>query len=146
MNRYVWIVPLLLAAGAVRAEETAGTEGTAPATGAPATVAQAPVDAEPPAGAAKHQGGPEARAAEGAKELDGMSILGNQEAPKSLVIVPWKGSELGSALGIAPMLDDSRQPVDREVFLRSLGYYEIRSETWRLEGGQSATAARRSKS
>jgi hypothetical protein len=58
----------------------------------------------------------------------GMSILGNQEAPTSLVIVPWKSSEVGRATGISPMLDDSRQPVDKEVFMRALRYYEIRSE------------------
>ena len=58
----------------------------------------------------------------------GMSILGNQEAPTSLVIVPWKSSEVGRATGISPMLDDSRQPVDKEVFMRELTYYEIRSE------------------
>jgi hypothetical protein len=59
----------------------------------------------------------------------GMSILGNQDAPKSLVIVPWKSSELGDSPGISPMLDDSRQPVDKEVFMRALRYYEIRSKT-----------------
>ena len=59
----------------------------------------------------------------------GMSILGNQDAPKSLVIVPWKSSELGDSAGSSPMLDDSRQPVDKEVFMRSLRYYEIRSKT-----------------
>ena len=63
----------------------------------------------------------------GGKAL-GMSVLGNQEAPTSLVIVPWKTSEVGHALGISPMLDDSRQPVDKEVFMRALRYYEIRSE------------------
>jgi hypothetical protein len=63
----------------------------------------------------------------GGKAL-GMSILGNQEAPTSLVIVPWKSSEVGRATGISPMLDDSRQPVDKEVFMRELRYYEIRSE------------------
>jgi hypothetical protein len=41
--------------------------------------------------------------------------------------VPWKSSELGTSLGISPMLDDSRQPVDRDVFMRALRYYEIRS-------------------
>jgi len=94
------------------------------------------------------------------KELSGMSILGNQEAPKSLVIVPWKSSVLGDTLGISPMLDDSRQPVDREVFMRALGYYQIRSETHHngsasagagaavagSNTAQSATAARRRKS
>jgi hypothetical protein len=64
----------------------------------------------------------------GGKAL-GMSILGNQDAPKSLVIVPWKSSELGDSPGISTMLDDSRQPVDKEVFMRALRYYEIRSET-----------------
>jgi hypothetical protein len=63
----------------------------------------------------------------GGKAL-GMSVLGNQEAPTSLVIVPWKSSEVGRASGISPMLDDSRQPVDKEVFMRELRYYEIRSE------------------
>jgi hypothetical protein len=64
-----------------------------------------------------------------AKALSGMSVLGNQEAPKSLVLVPWKSSEIGDSVGISTMLDDSRQPVDKEVFLRALSYYEIRSET-----------------
>jgi hypothetical protein len=68
------------------------------------------------------------------KALDGMSILGNQEAPKALVIVPWKSSELGEVLGISPLLDDSKSPVDREVFLRALRYYEIRSESTRHDG------------
>jgi hypothetical protein len=65
----------------------------------------------------------------GPKLISGMSILGNQEAPKSLVIVPWKSSELGDSIGISPMLDDSRQPIDRAVFLRALMYYQIRSGT-----------------
>ena len=103
MRRNVLLVPLLLAAGAVMAEE-------------------AP-QAEPVAGAPEAQ----ARKEGDAKEISGMSILGNQEAPKALVIVPWKSSELGSSLGIAPMLDDSTQPVDKDVFLRALRYYEIRS-------------------
>jgi hypothetical protein len=64
---------------------------------------------------------------QGGKAL-GMSVLGNQEAPTSLVIVPWKSSEVGRATGISPMLDDSRQPVDKEVFMRELRFYEIRSE------------------
>jgi hypothetical protein len=66
----------------------------------------------------------------GSKAL-GMSILGNQEAPKALVIVPWKSSELGNGPGVSTLLDDSRRPVDKEVFMRMLSYYEIRSETAR---------------
>jgi hypothetical protein len=64
----------------------------------------------------------------------GMSILGNQEAPKALVIVPWKTSELGNGPSISTLLDDSRLPIDKEVFMRMLSYYEIRSETARPSG------------
>lgn len=66
-------------------------------------------------------------AAADAKTLAGISILGNQEAPKSLVIVPWKGSEIGDMPGLSRLLDDSVQPVDKDVFMRELGYYEIRA-------------------
>jgi hypothetical protein len=69
----------------------------------------------------------------GSKAL-GMSILGNQEAPKALVIVPWKSSELGNGPNVSTLLDDSRRPVDREVFLRMLSYYEIRLEAARPSG------------
>jgi len=63
----------------------------------------------------------------GDKVLSGMSIVGNDEAPKSLVIVPWKSSELGNTLDVSRSLGDGRDPVDREVFMRELTYYEIRS-------------------
>ena len=120
MNTRWLCVPLLLATTVVRAEEAAKPEAATPAAEAPA-----PADQQ-----------------DGPKTLEGMSILGNQEAPKALVIVPWKTSELGASLGISPMLDDSKQPVDREVFLRALSYYEIRSES---NAAQSTTASRRSK-
>ena len=61
------------------------------------------------------------------KTLSGMSILGNEEAPKSLVIIPWKSSRLGDELSLSDTLDDRAQPVDKEVFLRELRFYEIRS-------------------
>ena len=63
----------------------------------------------------------------GPKTMSGMSILGNEETPKSLVIVPWKSSEMGDDIGLSDTLDDRAQPVDKEVFLRELEYYEIRS-------------------
>ena len=87
----------------------------------------------------------------GSKAL-GMSILGNQEAPKALVIVPWKSSELGNGPSVSTLLDDSRRPVDKEVFMRMLSYYEIRSETARPNGAttdanaaEPANAAQRRK-
>ena len=61
------------------------------------------------------------------KTLSGMSILGNEEAPKSLVIIPWKSSELGDDISLSDTLDDRARPVDKDVFLRELSYYEIRS-------------------
>lgn len=57
----------------------------------------------------------------------GMSILGNQEAPKSLVIVPWKSSELGNGIGVSRALDTRIRAVDKDVFMRELKYYGIRS-------------------
>jgi hypothetical protein len=44
-----------------------------------------------------------------------------------LVIVPWKSSEIGDPLGLDENLDGSRRPVDKEVFMRELDYYDIRS-------------------
>ncbi len=61
------------------------------------------------------------------KTLSGMSILGNEEAPKALVIVPWKSSELGDDINLTDTLDDRARPVDKEVFMRELRFYEIRA-------------------
>jgi hypothetical protein len=61
------------------------------------------------------------------KTMSGMSILGNEEAPKSLVIIPWKSSELGDDISLSDTLDDRARPVDKEVFLRELSFYQIRS-------------------
>jgi hypothetical protein len=57
--------------------------------------------------------------------LSGLSILGNDETPKELVIVPWKSSQLADAPGISRLLDDSTQPVDKDVFMRELDYYGL---------------------
>ena len=60
------------------------------------------------------------------KELSGISIIGNKEAPKSLYIVPWQNSEVGVAKSLnSGLLDDSMRPVDKEVFLRELDFYEL---------------------
>lgn len=55
----------------------------------------------------------------------GMSILGNHEAPKALVLVPWKSSEPGKTLEISTKIDDARNPIDKEVFMRMLYYQQI---------------------
>jgi hypothetical protein len=72
-----------------------------------------------------------AAAPSGPKQMQGMSILGNDDAPKSLVIVPWKSSELGDPLAVSRALDDGRQPVDKDVFMRELDYYQIRASSTR---------------
>jgi hypothetical protein len=60
------------------------------------------------------------------KELSGISIIGSKEAPKSLYIVPWQNSEVGVATGLrSGLLDDSMRPLDKEVFLRELDFYEL---------------------
>lgn len=63
----------------------------------------------------------------GPRKMSGMSVLGNEEAPKSLVIIPWKSSELGDDISLSDTLDDRARPVDKEVFMRELKFYEIRS-------------------
>jgi hypothetical protein len=60
-----------------------------------------------------------------AKELSGMSIVGNDEAPKSLYIVPWKSSEIGVKTSLDMMLNEGDVPVDRDVFKRQLEFYQV---------------------
>ena len=61
-----------------------------------------------------------------AKELSGISIIGNKEAPKALYIVPWKNSEVGVETSLTSgLLDASMRPVDKDVFMRELEFYDI---------------------
>jgi hypothetical protein len=60
-------------------------------------------------------------------KMSGMSILGNEDAPKSLVIVPWKSSQLADMPSVSRLLDSAAQPVDKDVFMRELSYYEFKS-------------------
>jgi hypothetical protein len=59
---------------------------------------------------------------------------------------------LGNAFGISSVLDELRRPIDKEVFMRMLSYYEIRSQAERPSGAptkmnaaQPAAAAHRRK-
>jgi hypothetical protein len=139
MNRHLYFVLLLLLATAVALAgekpkaQRDGAEGQKKTGAAQRGTEQAKADTgelheQSDEGQAQPADDPKLISVPGGKAL-GMSILGNQDAPKSLVIVPWKSSELGDSPGISPMLDDSRQPVDKDVFMRSLRYYEIRSGT-----------------
>ena len=64
------------------------------------------------------------QAQDSAKELSGISIVGNKEAPKSLFIVPWKSSEIGVETGLTSrLLNEKLQAVDKDVFERELDFY-----------------------
>jgi hypothetical protein len=41
--------------------------------------------------------------------------------------VPWKSSELGDEIGATNSTDELARPVDKEVFMREVHYYELRS-------------------
>ena len=111
MERLLTIIALLaLASAPVQAEDTAEEAADDPVE----EIAEEPSE-------------PNGNGISSPKTMSGMSILGNEEAPKSLVIVPWKSSEMGDAISLSDTLDDRATPVDKEVFLRQLRYYEIRS-------------------
>ena len=59
-----------------------------------------------------------------AKELSGISIVGNKEAPKSLFIIAGKSSELGVETSLSSkLLDEKLTAVDKDVFERELDFY-----------------------
>lgn len=59
-----------------------------------------------------------------AKELSGITIMGNKEAPKSLFIIPWKSSELGVEAGLSSnLLNEKLEVIDKDVFERELDFY-----------------------
>ncbi|MGI9223933.1 MAG: hypothetical protein ACR2QX_05610 [Woeseiaceae bacterium] len=115
MKHLGWVLLLVTLATAAEAEDT-GRNAVDETEQAAAT------ETDEPAGSETDGSDPNAP-----KTLSGMSILGNEEAPKSLVIIPWKSSEIGSDIGLDDSLDERAEPVDREVFLRELEFYEIRS-------------------
>jgi hypothetical protein len=115
------------------------------ATSAPAAAASTPVTA-PSAGGNKREAKKQTAGTKGADgkaeppvaaneavppggdvKMSGMSILGNEDAPKSLVIVPWKSSQLADMPSVSRLLDSATQPVDKDVFMRELSYYEFKA-------------------
>ena len=120
MTRLRLLLLLILAAPAVAqesVEDTSGNSSETAETAADGSEATAEDDDQAPNG----------DGIEAPKAMSGMSILGNEEAPKSLVIIPWKSSELGEDITLDDSLDDRARPVDKEVFLRELNFYEIRT-------------------
>ncbi len=113
MRHLIWTLTALLLTTAANAQEAEEAQQKAPVDDAEAS-SEAP---EP---------NPSGSDPDDPKAMSGMSILGNEEAPKSLVIIPWKSSEIGDDLGLDDSLNERAVPVDREVFLRELEFYEIR--------------------
>jgi hypothetical protein len=117
-------VSLLLASGSAVADEAAAPRTAAVAgTKKPARTTTAATNHAAPAAEAK------AERPKGDVQMSGMSVLGNDDAPKSLALVPWKSSLLGDAPSLSKLLDDSTQPVDKEVFMRELAYYQIKTDS-----------------
>jgi hypothetical protein len=136
---------LIFGALLLAAARGAAADGTALAT--PAAAGSAPATAQSvdavrrgakkqPAGTKPGDGkaAPAAAASQAAQpggdvKMSGMSILGNEDAPKSLVLVPWKSSQLADMPSVSRLLDSAAQPVDKEVFMRELAYYEFKSSS-----------------
>jgi hypothetical protein len=136
LRKLIFLLAVLLGAAVALAdgpatETTAANESEKAAT---AAVAKEPAQKRTAKGA---KGGEQTQAAPGNTpvppggdvKMSGMSILGNEDAPKSLVLVPWKSSQLGDMPSVSRLLDASTQPVDKEVFLRELSYYEFKAGT-----------------
>ena len=61
-----------------------------------------------------------------AKEVSGMSVVGNSETPKSLTIIPWKSSEIGRDTDFkSSLLSQEIAPIDKPSFLRGLDFYKL---------------------
>jgi hypothetical protein len=132
---------LLLAAARGAAADEVATAPSTPALAANTSAATQSVDAtkrraKKPSASAKAgdaktdpgaEDGPSAAPPGGDVKMSGMSILGNEDAPKSLVIVPWKSSQLADMPSVSRLLDSATQPVDKDVFMRELSYYEFKS-------------------
>jgi hypothetical protein len=59
------------------------------------------------------------------KVISGMSIVGNDETPKSLYIVPWKDSKVGKEVNFtAGILNEELNRVDKSDFIRELNFYK----------------------
>jgi len=60
------------------------------------------------------------------RALEGTTITGNSELPKALHIVPWKAALPDDLMGrpMHSLVDEVLAPVDRDVFLREIEYYD----------------------
>lgn len=59
-------------------------------------------------------------------DMEGMSIIGNNELPKALFIVPWKDAEapVSPDRPLNSLVNDELKPVDPDIFRRYLQYLD----------------------
>jgi len=59
-------------------------------------------------------------------DMEGMSIIGNNELPKALFIVPWKAAEapIIPRRPLNSLINDELSPIDPDVFRRYLQYLD----------------------
>lgn len=63
--------------------------------------------------------------AEDKLEMEGISIVGNSELPKSLYIVPWKSPDKRASAGkpVNSLINEILAPIERDSFQRRLKYF-----------------------
>ena len=65
------------------------------------------------------------------KQMKGISIQGDKEAPKSLYIVPWHKAEHKQNTSLSTSLVDKKmQAVDQDSFTQQLRLYELSKSGW----------------
>lgn len=68
-------------------------------------------------------------------QAPGMAIIGDQESPLGLYIMPWRQSAAATGLDRpARLLDDALMPLDPDVFRRQVEYHRALSEHLEKQG------------
>ena len=124
-RNFIFTLCLVLFSAAMVMAEDNGASGTNGSTAASASSASNGQNAPTEVNGPNAPGAPSGPVEPDAKTLRGMSVLGNNEAPMSLFIVPWKSSELGVETNLTRTLNERDVPVDREVFMRELAFYQV---------------------
>lgn len=60
-------------------------------------------------------------------DLEGARLFGNRDLPNITYVVPWK-EEKFEAIDVQPvgnLFDEALRPLDRDVFIREVEYYEL---------------------
>lgn len=70
---------------------------------------------------------PSLASAEKVRKVEGISIIGNRELPKSLIIVPWKGANMSDEPNLPEKssVDKRFQLVSRSQLLREIQFHKL---------------------